>query len=131
MVILNPGAGDAVQAAKAGLLEVADTVVVNKADRDGADQTVRELRAETDAPVLKLVAAQGGGIAELLEAIDTYHRTDTSDRRLARARAQILSMAQTRLRSHPDLERLAQAVAEGRDDPYGAADRLFVVPVES
>ncbi|WP_370328985.1 ArgK/MeaB family GTPase [Mycolicibacterium hippocampi] len=131
VVILNPGAGDAVQAAKAGLLEVADIVVVNKADRDGADQTVRELRAETDAPVLKLVAAQGEGIAELLEAIDTYHRTDTAERRVARARAQILSMAQTRLRSHPDLERLAQAVAEGRDDPYGAADRLFVVPAES
>ncbi|GAB3238707.1 ArgK/MeaB family GTPase [Mycolicibacterium hippocampi] len=131
VVILNPGAGDAVQAAKAGLLEVADIVVVNKADRAGADQTVRELRAETDAPVLKLVAAQGDGIVELLEAIDTYHRTDTADRRLARARAQILSMAQTRLRSHPDLERLAQAVAEGRDDPYGAADRLFVVPAES
>lgn len=59
VVILNPGAGDAVQAAKAGVLEVADLVVVNKADRDGADQTVRDLRAETDVPVLKLVAAQG------------------------------------------------------------------------
>src|SRR5918997_306515 len=47
IVILNPGAGDAVQAAKAGLLEVADIVVVNKADRDGADQTVRDLRGET------------------------------------------------------------------------------------
>ena len=46
IVILNPGAGDAVQAAKAGLLEVADIVVVNKADRDGAEQTVRDLRAE-------------------------------------------------------------------------------------
>ncbi|WP_159230694.1 ArgK/MeaB family GTPase [Mycolicibacterium vanbaalenii] len=131
VVILNPGAGDAVQAAKAGLLEVADIVVVNKADRDGADQTVRDLRAETDAPVLKLVAAQGEGITELLEAVDAYHRADTAERRLARARAQILSLAQTRLRSHPDLERLAQAVAQGRDDPYGAADRLFADPAES
>ena len=67
----------------------------------------------------------------MLEAIDAYHRTDTAERRLARARAQILSMAQTRLRSHPDLERLAQAVAEGRDDPYGASDRLFVGPAEA
>jgi len=58
VVIFNPGAGDAVQAAKAGLLEVADIVVVNKADRDGADQTVRDLRAETKAPILKLVAAK-------------------------------------------------------------------------
>ena len=72
VVILNPGAGDAVQAAKAGLLEVADIVVVNKADRDGADQTVRDLRAETNAPILKLVAAQGEGIAELVEAIEAH-----------------------------------------------------------
>ena len=50
IVILNPGTGDAVQAAKAGVLEVADIVVVNKADRDGAEQTVRDLRAETKAP---------------------------------------------------------------------------------
>jgi hypothetical protein len=59
ILILNPGAGDAIQAAKAGLLEVADLVVVNKADREGADQTVRDLRAETHAPILKLIAAQG------------------------------------------------------------------------
>ena len=130
VVILNPGAGDAVQAAKAGLLEVADIVVVNKADRDGADQTVRDLRGETHAPILKLVAAQGEGIAELVEAIDAYARDDTADRRMARARAQILSLAQTLLRGHPDLERLATAVAEGRDDPYTAAERL-VVPAES
>ncbi len=129
VVILNPGAGDAVQAAKAGLLEVADIVAVNKADRDGADQTVRDLRAETAAPILKLIAAQGDGITELVEAIDAYHRTDTADRRVARARAQILSLAQTLLRGHPDLEQLAQAVAEGRDDPYTAAERL-VVPAE-
>src|SRR5437870_3888790 len=69
IVVLNPGAGDAVQAAKAGLLEVADIVVVNKADREGADQTVRDLRAETKAPILKLIAAQGDGIAELVDAI--------------------------------------------------------------
>lgn len=130
VVILNPGAGDAVQAAKAGLLEVADIVVVNKADRDGADQTVRDLRGETHAPILKLVAAQGAGIAGLVEAIDAYARDDTADRRMARARAQILSLAQTLLRGHPDLERLAAAVAEGRDDPYTAAERL-VVPAES
>ena len=70
ILILNPGAGDAIQAAKAGLLEVADLVVVNKADRDGADQTVRDLRAETHAPILKLVAAQGDGLDELVEVDD-------------------------------------------------------------
>ena len=130
IVLLNPGAGDAVQAAKAGLLEVADIVVVNKADRDGADQTVRDLRAETKAPILKLVAAQGEGIPELVEAIETHHRTDSPERRRARARAHILSLAQTRLRSHPDLDRLAELVADGRSDPYTAAEQLFAIPVE-
>ncbi|WP_198344322.1 methylmalonyl Co-A mutase-associated GTPase MeaB [Mycobacterium dioxanotrophicus] len=125
VVILNPGAGDAVQAAKAGLLEVADLVVVNKADRDGADQTVRDLRAETSAPVLKLVAAQGDGIADLVRAIDAHHRSDTSERRAARARAQILSLAQTLLRNHAELDRLAGAVADGNSDAYTAAARLI------
>jgi LAO/AO transport system kinase len=130
IVVLNPGAGDAVQAAKAGLLEVADIVVVNKADREGADQTVRDLRAETKAPVLKLIAAQGGGISELVEAIEAHARTDTPERRTARARAQILSLAQTRLRSHADLDRMAELVADGRTDPYAAADQLFGIPVK-
>jgi LAO/AO transport system kinase len=124
IVILNPGAGDAVQAAKAGLLEVADIVVVNKADREGADQTVRDLRAETNAPILKLVAAEGQGMGELVDAIEAHHRADSPERRRARARAQILSLAQTRLRSHSDLDRLAESVADGSDDPYTAAERL-------
>ena len=124
VVILNPGAGDAIQAAKAGLLEVADIVVVNKADREGADQTVRDLRAETGVPILKLVAAQGDGLAELVEVIDTHHRTDSSERRSARARSQILSLAQTMLRQHPDLDRLAESVAAGSVDPYRAAAQL-------
>jgi LAO/AO transport system kinase len=130
IVILNPGAGDAVQAAKAGLLEVADIVVVNKADREGADQTVRDLRAETMAPILKLVAAQGEGIGELVDAIEEHHRADNPERRMARARSQILSLAQTLLRNHPELDRLAAEVAEGTHDPYTAAEQLFVVPVE-
>src|ERR1700758_2018839 len=102
VVILNPGAGDAVQAAKAGLLEVADIVVVNKADRDGAKETARDLRAETSAPVLTLVAARSQGITELIDAIDAHHRSDTPARRASRARAQILSLAQTRLHRHPE-----------------------------
>lgn len=125
IVILNPGAGDAVQAAKAGLLEVADIVVVNKADREGAQQTIRDLRAETTSPILSLVAAKGDGLAELIEAIDAHHRTDSHARRVARARAQILSLAQTLLRTHPDLDRLAEAVADGRSDPYSAAEELL------
>ena len=125
VVNLNPGAGEAVQAAKAGLLEVADIVVVNKADRDGAEQTIRDLRAETKAPIVSLIAAKGEGLAELMEAIDAHHRTDSRARRIARARAQILSLAQTRLRTHPDLDRLAESVADGRDDPYSAAEKLI------
>ena len=125
VVILNPGAGDAVQAAKAGVLEVADIVAVNKADRDGAEQTVRDLRAETNAPIVSLIAARGEGIVELVAAIDDHHRADSPDRRLARARALILSLAQTRLRNHPDLDRYAESVADGGDDPYAAAERLL------
>ncbi|HET7074331.1 MAG TPA: methylmalonyl Co-A mutase-associated GTPase MeaB [Mycobacterium sp.] len=128
IVILTPGAGDAVQAAKAGVLEVADIVAVNKADREGAEQTVRDLRAElgpAGAPIVSLIAARGEGITDLMAAIDDHHRADSRARRLARARAQILSLAQTRLRTRPDLDRLAEAVVDGRDDPYSAAERLL------
>ncbi|MEZ0338915.1 ArgK/MeaB family GTPase [Mycobacterium sp. pV006] len=125
IVVLNPGAGDAVQAAKAGLLEVADIVAVNKADRDGADQTVRDLRGETSVPIVKLIASRGEGIAELLDVIEAGQRSDDPQRRTARARSQILSMAQTLLREHPDLDRLAAAVAEGASNPYAAAARLI------
>ncbi|ORB48684.1 LAO/AO transport system ATPase [Mycolicibacterium rhodesiae] len=129
IVILNPGAGDAVQAAKAGLLEVADLVVVNKADRDGAAQTVRDLKFETHVPVLTLIAARAEGVAELIEAIEAHRRADTAQRRAARARAQVLSLAQSRLHRHPDLDALAQAVADGSRDPYSAAEALIAQPV--
>ncbi|HNA50915.1 MAG TPA: methylmalonyl Co-A mutase-associated GTPase MeaB [Mycobacterium sp.] len=125
IVILNPGAGDAVQAAKAGLLEVADLVVVNKADRDGAAQTVRDLKFETHVPVLTLVAARAEGVGDLVEAIEAHHRADTPARRAARARAQVLSLAQSRLHAHPELDALAAAVAEGRCDAYSAAESLI------
>ncbi|BBX09065.1 LAO/AO transport system ATPase [Mycolicibacterium aichiense] len=129
IVILNPGAGDAVQAAKAGLLEVADLVVVNKADREGAAQTVRDLKFETHVPVLTLVAARAEGVGELVEAIEAHRRADTAERRTARARAQVLSLAQSRLHRHPDLDALAQAVADGSRDPYSAAEALIAQPV--
>jgi LAO/AO transport system kinase len=131
VVILNPGAGDAVQAAKAGVLEVADIVAVNKADRDGAEQTVRDLRAEmgpSGAPIVSLIAARGEGVAELVAAIDDHHRTDSRARRLARARALILSLAQTRLRTQPNLDQLAESVVDGHEDPYTAAERLLNPP---
>ncbi|MBO0863775.1 MAG: methylmalonyl Co-A mutase-associated GTPase MeaB, partial [Mycobacterium sp.] len=83
------------------------------------------LRAETKAPIVSLVAAQGEGVAELMEAIDAHQRADSRARRIARARAQILSLAQTLLRTDPDLDRLAESVADARDDPYSAAERLL------
>jgi LAO/AO transport system kinase len=125
IVVLNPGAGDAIQAAKAGLLEVADIVVINKADRDGADQTVRDLHAETSAPILKIIAARNEGIGELVDAIEAHHRADGPERRAARARAQILSLAQSALRTRPELDDLAADVAEGRLDVYTATASLF------
>lgn len=125
VVILNPGGGDTVQAAKAGLLEVADILVVNKADREGADQAVRDLRTEAKVPILKLVASAGAGIPELLDAIEAHQRADTPERRSARAQAQVLSLAHTLLRTHPALGDLADSVADGSSDAYAAAEQLI------
>ncbi|TDC70701.1 methylmalonyl Co-A mutase-associated GTPase MeaB [Actinomadura sp. GC306] len=125
VAVLAPGAGDAVQAAKAGLLEAADLLVVNKADRDGAERTARELRAETGRPVLTLVATDGRGLPALVAAIEAHRRADTPQRRTARARTRILAIAQTALRTHPDLDRLAAEVAAGRADPAAAAGALL------
>lgn len=125
VAILNPGAGDAIQAAKAGLLEIADIIVVNKADRDGADQTARDLHIETGLPILKIIAAQNAGIEDLVAAIDAHHRSDTAERRAVRARLQILSLAQSVLQSHPGLDELAGQVAGGALDVYAATTRLL------
>ena len=90
MVVVNPGWGDAVQAAKAGLLEIADLFVVNKADRDGAAETVRDLEFMLDLslrspgtwrpPIVKTVASRGEGLEELWEAIGA-HRAFLESRR--------------------------------------------------
>src|SRR4051794_24108404 len=84
VVLVAPGMGDAIQAAKAGILEIADVFVVNKADRDGADATVRDLRhmlstgERRDAeqwlpPIVKTVASRGEGVDEVVAAIDNHH----------------------------------------------------------
>jgi LAO/AO transport system kinase len=125
VAILNPGAGDAIQAAKAGLLEIADIIVVNKADRDGADQTARDLHIETGLPILKIIASQNTGIEELIVAIDAHHRTDTAERRAIRARLQILTLAQSALQSDSGLGELAARVATGDLDVYAATARLL------
>ena len=143
IVALAPGMGDAIQAAKAGILEIADVFVVNKADREGADRTVSELRemqklghGEWLAPILKTVAAKNEGIAELADAVadhgrwlDEEGRRET--RRLERARVQVRELAlgtvRDRFRQLGDgdlVDKLAGAVARHETDPYSAADEL-------
>jgi LAO/AO transport system kinase len=143
IVALAPGMGDAIQAAKAGILEIADIFVVNKADRDGADRTVRELHEmqklghpEWLAPVIKTIASASEGVEDLADAVEN-HATWLRDegrldqRRLARARVQVREIAlgtiRDRFRKLGDgelAENLAVAVAQRTTDPYAAADRL-------
>jgi LAO/AO transport system kinase len=147
VVLLAPGMGDGVQAAKAGLLEVADVLVVNKGDRDGADDAVRELRQMVSTVsdrqpgswrplVVRTIATAEGGIGELVEAIDTHRAWlaasgDGKRRRQVRAaheiRAIALAMLSSRIGLRPDDPRLAELasdVAGGRIDAYAAAVRL-------
>ena len=143
VVAVAPGMGDAIQAAKAGILEIADVFVVNKADREGADRTVRELRemqklghGEWLAPILRTVASSGDGVAELADGIEQHaqwlHEQGRLDhRRLERARVQVREIAlgtlRDRFRQLGDgalVDELAEQVASRSTDPYSAADRL-------
>ena len=147
VVLLAPGMGDAIQAAKAGILEVGDVYVVNKADRDGADSAVRELRhmltlgerrqpGDWRPPILRTVASRGEGIDEVVEELDK-HRTwleETGNLRASRRRRaadEIEAIAVTALRermgdlrSGRGLDDLADRVVAGELDPYAAADVL-------
>ena len=154
LVLLAPGMGDGIQAAKAGILEIGDIFVVNKADRDGADSTVRELRNMINLgdraadgwkpPVLKTVASTGDGIGSLVEAIDEHgeHLLRSGElevRRLQRARDEIQAIALGTLRERiaglgqgESLGSAARAVADGRSDAYSEAallvDGLTITP---
>ncbi|GAA1543508.1 methylmalonyl Co-A mutase-associated GTPase MeaB [Kribbella lupini] len=147
LILLAPGMGDGIQAAKAGILEVGDIYVVNKADRDGVQNVTRDLRAmlalaERDAdawtpPILKTVASRNEGVDEVVAAIEdrlAWMRASgvLEDRRRSRARDEIEAIAMTSLRSrfahlHGDarLDVLAAKVATGATDPYSAADELI------
>ncbi len=148
VVLLAPGMGDGIQAAKAGILEIGDVFVVNKADRDGADATVRDLRHMISLgdrtepglwrpPVVKTVAARGQGVDEVMEALDKHldwlERTGTlRERRLRRAGDEIEAIALTALRdrigdlrSGQGIEHYAESVVAGRTDPYTAADAVL------
>jgi GTPase len=145
LVLRAPGMGDGIQAAKAGILEIGDVYVVNKADRDGADAVVRELRQVIGLgftagawrpPIVKTVAQTGEGIEEAVSAIARHRdRLDSTGelnvRRRRRARDEIEAIAVTTLRrrfgdlhGHAQLDSLAEAVSDGAVDPYTAADRL-------
>jgi len=145
VVLLAPGMGDGIQAAKAGVLEIADVLVVNKADRDGAAATVREVAAVLSrtaagrnwtAPVLQTVATTGAGIGAVVDAIATHHQTlaatgDLELRRRLRMAAEIEAIAVGMLRrrvrntsGEKSLDALAAAVLAGRLDPEAAARRL-------
>jgi len=119
VVVLVPGMGDDVQAIKAGLLEVADILVINKADREGVDRLERELAlGEFRAPVLKTVATDGTGVAELLAAI---RRVPVQERAVERWRFRLREMVRERLLETISWEWLDQAaaqVARRERDPY-------------
>lgn len=147
LVLLAPGMGDGIQAAKAGILEIGDIFVVNKADRDGASSTSRELRhmvnlAERSEgawvpPVLKTVASANDGIAEVATAIRDHEAWaqasgELAARRRRRAQEEIEAIALRAIRERMEvlggntrLGELAQAVAESELDPYTASDDLL------
>ncbi|MDX6199857.1 MAG: GTPase [Actinomycetota bacterium] len=152
IVLLAPGMGDGIQAAKAGILEVADVFVVNKADREGADQVVRDLRymqslgmeapsqAKVDgkwvAPIIKTIAAKGEGVDDVIDAVEKHgawmDSTGELDRRRTRRAAdEVEAIALTVLRERigdlrggDALTTLAGRVVAGALDPYAAADEL-------
>jgi LAO/AO transport system kinase len=151
VVVEAPEMGDEIQAIKAGLLEVADLIVVNKGDRPGAHRTAGQLKAMlADAPrqarpgrpapkhpdVLVTIAATGEGVPELLAAIDrrrpSSRGSDGAAMRMVRAEAQIWAVLSDRLHERarsieaaPTAVALLDAVAAHEMDPYAAADRLL------
>ncbi|MFL6099182.1 MAG: methylmalonyl Co-A mutase-associated GTPase MeaB [Actinomycetales bacterium] len=155
VVLLAPGMGDGIQAAKAGILEIGDVFSVNKADRDGADATVREIQhmlglGEARKPgdwrpsVVKTIATTPHGVDDLVEAIDKHQAwlgqgDELRQRRVARAAREVESIAVQMLRERmgeaqpgeASLDDLAADVVDGRADPYAAADRLLESVAES
>jgi len=147
VVLVAPGMGDAIQAAKAGILEIADVFVVNKADRDGADQTARDLRHmlslgerrgadDWQPPIVKTVAARGEGVDDVMAALDKHREWLAASGRLdakrrVRAAEEIEAIAVTNVRERIGdlrdgslLDELAGRVVAGECDPYSAADEL-------
>jgi LAO/AO transport system kinase len=147
LVIVAPGMGDSVQAAKAGILEIADIFVVNKSDRPGAQEAVRDLRTMLamasygegawKPPIVAASAASGEGIGDLVAHLNAHaawlaESGEGERRRVARAREEITALAVAQVRERlgalpgeARLEDLASQVASGKLDPYSAADELI------
>ena len=141
VVIAAPGLGDDVQAMKSGLLEIADVLVVNKGDREGAEQTMHQLKGalsiratqRNEVPVLKTTATTGEGIAELMDAVTAVGARVTSlpakERRRRRARYLIARAAAdlvaAKVKAGTGLESLADEVLAGTLSPDEAAKRLM------
>ncbi|SDU89630.1 LAO/AO transport system kinase [Microlunatus sagamiharensis] len=148
LVLLAPGAGDGVQLAKAGVLEVADVLVVSKADRDGASALAQELRAMVNhgrtepgawaPPVVLLSSTDRTGLDEVLGAVEDFvaHQRASGGwerRRARRARGEVEQLVLARVRADApggggELDRVAAEVAAGRLDPYEAARQLLDTP---
>ncbi|MGW1990496.1 methylmalonyl Co-A mutase-associated GTPase MeaB [Embleya sp. NPDC001921] len=148
VVLLAPGMGDGIQAAKAGILEIGDLYVVNKADRDGAATTARELGHMLSLgeargpggwrpPIVKTVASRGEGVDEVVEALEKHRAWmeaggELTRRRRRRVADEVEAIAVTALRSRIGdlpggrrLDALAARVLAGDLDPYAAADELI------
>ena len=138
VVLVVPGMGDSIQAAKAGVLEVADVLVVNKADRPDTQATVRDLRsmvalatADWKPPIVTTVATTGEGVDELVSQLDRHwswleSSGERERRRLARAREEVIALVFGMVRERlavPD--ELAARVADRQLDVYEAADELL------
>jgi LAO/AO transport system kinase len=152
IVLVAPGMGDAIQAAKAGILEVADLFVVNKADKPDSHQVVRDLRGmialaeRTEGswkpPIVSTVAVNGAGddgIAELVTRLDAHWSWLTSSgelqrRRHARAREEITALIFAALRHRlaaSNIDELADRVVDGTVNPFDAAEELIAARVPS
>ena len=143
LVVVNPGWGDAVQAAKAGLMEIADVFVVNKADRAGTRESVREIKqmldmseAEWKPDIVETVAVKGEGIDELWAAIEKHRayqeeKGRLGERRRRRIHREIREIVAQRFRQRverekaTELDELTDKVVARELDPYTAADRLI------
>lgn len=144
LVLLAPGMGDGIQAAKAGILEIGDIFVINKADRDGANTTRRELRnmvgmrtkrEDWTPPVVLTVATKGEGTGEVVDEIEKHvaylnESGELARRRVGRARREIEALAlatvQRRMGEYAaGADELAAEVAAGTLDPFAAASRLL------